>query len=301
MHPTTPARLALAVVTALTAAACSDAPSTAPAAPRRAPAAAPGANVVPNKQQTLTVCAEGPSGTYSYNMSVSQTSVNDVRLPYGTSFTLGNEECKDVVVIDQAADFTWGMSDPFTNVTITQTSAPSRTSLAAVQKTEGTPDQEVCAPPNAFPCGNDTRESGPAVTTGFNFYRGVAISYWNSEAAPPPPPIRCVASVGYWRTHESAWPAGVSPSAPFFATGKSWLDELSAPPRRKDIDVVLAHQYIAASLNLAAGAPAPFAVRASFDQVTRYFQTGRAYPILPLVVLALYNDGLTFGGPRACR
>jgi|GEM_PF-1987230 len=63
----------------------------------------------------------------------------------------------------------------------------------------------------------------------------------------------CAYSSGYWKNHNANWPTGYSPNAAWYGAGtKSWSDMLGVPPRG-DAGLILAKQYIAASLNLAQG------------------------------------------------
>ena len=48
----------------------------------------------------------------------------------------------------------------------------------------------------------------------------------------------------------STWPARFDPNAIFYDTGTSWIDVLTNPPSG-DVFYILAHQFIAAGLNLA--------------------------------------------------
>jgi hypothetical protein len=56
----------------------------------------------------------------------------------------------------------------------------------------------------------------------------------------PPCPVGCVLTQGFWKTHPNAWPAGYSPSATFFLSGKTWLDVLWTAPGG-DAYYILAH------------------------------------------------------------
>jgi hypothetical protein len=60
----------------------------------------------------------------------------------------------------------------------------------------------------------------------------------------------CTFGVGYWKRRPHAWPAPFDPGAIFYATGKPWIDVLTTPPEG-DAFYILAHQFIAAGLNLA--------------------------------------------------
>ncbi len=65
-----------------------------------------------------------------------------------------------------------------------------------------------------------------------------------------PPKDGCTRSQGYWKTHPKAWPLPTTTKL----CGKTWLSILWDQPDGGDAWVNLAHQYIAAELNVAAGA-----------------------------------------------
>jgi hypothetical protein len=88
----------------------------------------------------------------------------------------------------------------------------------------------------------------------------------------PPCPVGCVLTQGFWKTHPDAWPAGYSPSATFFLSGKTWLDVLWTAPGG-DAYYILAHQYIAAVLNVANGATPPAEVSTVINAATTWFET----------------------------
>ena len=110
----------------------------------------------------------------------------------------------------------------------------------------------------------------------------------------------CTYTQGYWKNHPSAWPAGYSPNATFFSSGKTWLEVLWTPPRGDEY-YILAHQYIAAVLNVANGATAPDSVQAAIDAATAYFQGASASRDQVLAwadTLAQFNEG--YLGPGHC-
>ncbi len=60
---------------------------------------------------------------------------------------------------------------------------------------------------------------------------------------------RCTFGAGYWKTHPLAWPARFDPDAIFYTSGMRWIEVLRTPPEG-DPYYILAHQFIAAGLNL---------------------------------------------------
>lgn len=79
----------------------------------------------------------------------------------------------------------------------------------------------------------------------------------------PPPPVDagCTLTQGYWKTHnEYATSKGLRRDWPAphdeldTLCGASWLSILGAPPEGGNAWIILAHQYIAAALNVATGA-----------------------------------------------
>jgi hypothetical protein len=117
----------------------------------------------------------------------------------------------------------------------------------------------------------------------------------------PPCPVGCVLTQGFWKTHPNAWPEGYSPNDPFFSSGKTWLEVLWTAPGG-DAYYILAHQYIAAVLNVANGATPPAEVSTVIDAATAWF--GSHGPGVPASspegqtlihwaeVLAAFNEGM---------
>ena len=111
----------------------------------------------------------------------------------------------------------------------------------------------------------------------------------------------CTYTQGYWKTHSENWPAGYDPKAPFFSFGKTWLQVLWTPPKG-NADYILAHQYIAAVLNVANGATAPDSVQAAIAAATAYFEgptsASRDQVLAWAHTLAQFNEG--YIGPGHC-
>jgi len=79
----------------------------------------------------------------------------------------------------------------------------------------------------------------------------------------------CTYTQGYWKNHPSAWDDGIKPGDPFFSSGKSWLQVLKTPPKG-NVYYILAHQYIAAQLNILNGAD-PAAVQTAIEWAAQFF------------------------------
>ena len=128
----------------------------------------------------------------------------------------------------------------------------------------------------------------------------------------------CTLTQGYWKQSHHAWPAHPLFSGTtlrdwpfhdswfFFDSRKSWQQMLDTPTRG-DPYYILAHQYIAAVLNQANGAPVPSAVRETLVKAYNYFASSpevratvsRAALIAWKDILGSYNEGRL--GVRHCR
>ncbi len=129
------------------------------------------------------------------------------------------------------------------------------------------------------------------------------------ECPPQPANPGCTLTQGYWKNH--AWPAhpmwGPSTLATwpdilgykFFDTALEWPEVLDVSPGG-DAYFILAHQYIAASLNQQNGAYVPEAVRQALVAAYEYFSLrpaeratiDRAHLISLATILDRYNNGL---------
>lgn len=87
------------------------------------------------------------------------------------------------------------------------------------------------------------------------------------------PCVGCTLTQGYWKTHSAYGPAAhpdttwlelaEGPDTPFFLSGQSWYQVLWTPPAGGNAYYILAHQYIAARLNMLNGASSTPAVDAA--------------------------------------
>lgn len=81
----------------------------------------------------------------------------------------------------------------------------------------------------------------------------------------------CTLTQGYWQRWTDRWPAGYSPDDTFYNSGQTWLDVLQTPPAGGNAYYILAHQFIAATLNVANGATAPAEVQTALANAAAYF------------------------------
>ncbi len=141
-------------------------------------------------------------------------------------------------------------------------------------------------------------------TVGVNADYSTVVTFNNvyTPPPPPPPPVGCTYTQGYWKNHSAAGPApyddgwkalagGLEHNTIFFASGKTWL-ALFRTPVRGSAYVALAHQYMAAKLNVLNGAAASANVLAALVTAESYF-SGNNVSITGLAgLLDNYNNGL---------
>lgn len=125
----------------------------------------------------------------------------------------------------------------------------------------------------------------------------------------------CTLTPGYWKTHSKYGPAPYDDTwakkgedTTFFKSGKSWYQVLWTPPRGGNAYYILSFQYIAAKLNLLAGAPTPLAVQSALTFAESFFNTygpsdklTRSFKNVVIYnagVLDSYNNG--YIGPGHC-
>jgi hypothetical protein len=98
----------------------------------------------------------------------------------------------------------------------------------------------------------------------------------------------CTRTQGYWKNHadpgrhyDTTWDAVGGPDAEFFESGHTYLEILNSSPQDGNAFLILAHQWIAAELNLAAGASVPPAVQSAFDEAQSLLQSWSAAGEIP--------------------
>jgi len=121
------------------------------------------------------------------------------------------------------------------------------------------------------------------------------------------PPTNCTYTQGYWKTHPSAWPVSSLSLGTVSYTQSQLLQILNQPAQGNGL-VVLAHQLIAAKLNIANGSDPADAAQAIADADTMvgslmvppvgagYLPTGQTSGLVEM--LTEYNEGTI--GPGHC-
>jgi hypothetical protein len=169
-------------------------------------------------------------------------------------------------------------------------------------------------PYTADQCGENTVNNTATFTTDD---RGITGSASWTVIVTIPCPTGCTLTQGYWKTHSSFGPApedptwtegSFGPTTPFFTSGKTYYQVMWTSPKGGNTYYILAHQYIAALLNIEAGAATTPAVDAAITFATNFFsthspndnlsKTDRAAVIAAAGTLGSYNEGLI--GPGHC-
>lgn len=216
----------------------------------------------------------------------------DVPVIADFNVTLNDGECRSVWVQG-------GATDPNELVTVTETAVPGYTTTW----TKAT----LTAGGIANDAGAGLVASG---SVGANPLTGVVVTFINTQDVVEEP--GCTLTQGYWKTHSShgpapeddGWDAVGGPDVQFFSSGKTWFELFWTPPKGGNKYIQLAHQYMAAKLNILNGASTTPAVDAAITAAETYFNSG-ATPQNPGTVpaglastLADYNEGTI--GPGHC-
>ena len=73
---------------------------------------------------------------------------------------------------------------------------------------------------------------------------------------------------GYWKNHPDNWRCLTDTG--FFYSGQTWLEVLQTPPKGGNAYYILAHQYIAAKLNVCNGCWAPCGICTAEELFNKY-------------------------------
>lgn len=172
-------------------------------------------------------------------------------------------------------------------------------------------------PFSADACGEHDFPNTASFTTNDTATTGA--SSWNVHVTVPCP-TGCTLTQGYWKTHsvygpakpaDPTWgllPGGLGPNTPFFISGQTWYQVFWTNPKGGSAYYILAHQYMAAKLNILAGVASTSQVDAAIAWSETFFttytptsnlsKTVRQQAIATAGVLGSYNEGLI--GPGHC-
>jgi hypothetical protein len=166
---------------------------------------------------------------------------------------------------------------------------------------------------NMFACGETLPFTNTATLTDAAGRKVTSSATLTFTPAVCKPTKSCTLTQGYWKQRKHAWPA--HPLFPgttlrdwpfasswfFFGGDKHWQDVLETPPKG-DAYYILAHQYIAAVLNQANGAPPVPSVQSTLEKAYLYFSKQATASRTDLTawadLLAKYNEGKL--GVRHC-
>lgn len=137
------------------------------------------------------------------------------------------------------------------------------------------------------------------------------INFSIERTTTPPAPYGCTLTQGYWKTHASGkkydtrWD-GMQDAA-FYGSGQTYLEVLKTAPKGGNAYYILAHQFIAAKLNMKEASSTP-EVTEAFNKAEAYFNAStpenpyetvdRAQLVEWADLLTAYNEGKI--GPGHC-
>lgn len=169
----------------------------------------------------------------------------------------------------------------------------------------------------ATDCGDHTINNTATFTTNDTSTTGTAS--WTVTVTVPCP-TGCTLTQGYWKTHSKYGPAPFDPTwantgtpdfhedTMFYTSGQTYYQVMWTAPKGGNAYYILAHQYIAALLNIRAGAATTPAVDAALAYANTFFntytptstlsKTERANAIAAAGTLGSYNTGTI--GPGHC-
>lgn len=249
--------------------------------------AAPAAPVV---SSTLDVCADEATGAWRYSGVVAvQGAEGAVRVDNRIQNQTSRAGYADALVAKSAAQAGAQRAGATTVVPYSLSAAPLTLGVL-----RGSAKVQVFG---------QSRDPGLKVLT-------VESEVLNADAVCGCAPKGCVRTQGYWGNKPNVlWPAPYDRKAWFFSSGLTWQQVLDSPVRGNAY-LILAHQYIAAVLNRAAGASAPSGVQGVISAATDWFRGGAtlsscgpgecALQKTWAGTLDVYNNGEYPGAPQHC-
>jgi hypothetical protein len=240
--------------------------------------------------QTATVCKSGPLGSYSFTVANSgATNEADVLSASPVTLTVTDAGVPACAVIFTRTTFAGGTFDLPAVITVTENASPL-TTLSSITVASAPRDGARPAVVNL---------AGRSAEVAVNAFHSVKVTFVNEAIHV----AGCTYTQGWYKNPKHMWPAGFSRTAKFDG-GMSWIDLYNTPPRGSQY-IILAHQYMTTTMNIASGASVPAYVQTAYDKATAYFLaggngTGAGDIAGVAAILDEYNNGLASGGPAHC-
>jgi hypothetical protein len=248
------ARYSAAALSLIAAAACVDSPVTPTPTPNITVLGAAALATKPPLDVSLVgqawVCKEGngPATDFTFDVAVNGGTAVSQTIPVGTCALVHSVPTN---VSSQAF------------VSVTETAIPANWTLSTIiiesNSSNTNAYQPVINSPNA----------SARITNDV----GVVITFTNTFTPPGP---GCTRTQGFWKNHEELWDA-VADGKPFLTTstfynsGVSYITIMKTPPAKGNAYLQLAHQFIAARLNVNGGSSGVAAVDAALGGAAAYF------------------------------
>ncbi len=297
-------RLAPALAVAALVAACADqptpfAPTLAPSAPSLAVTGKPDLNAPRSFEGEVWVCKDGTPSAVSFNFDYVVTKVSDGSTYASGTVAVPMGQCVLAYTLDV---------DGLYNASVTEkTPLPANWSLTSIIYEYGTGVESYSPAPVVNLVGSNV--SGVRISNDW----GAVMTFTNTYT-PPPPPSYCTLTQGYWKNHTEDWDSGqnyVDSGDIFYNSGKTYIEIMNTPPKGGNAYLQLAHQFIAASLNVGGTSGSGIAaVDAALAGADAYFAAAAAGIPAPTgatktqlqawaSTLGSFNEGLT--GPGHCN
>lgn len=231
-----------------------------------------GAIVTYHNNAVVNVCKHGPAATFQYQMGLGATM---------QSLSLADGECKPIGTVPSAQ-----ADDVIVTV---RENASSSYKLDHIGLVQG--------------LGSEKSMTG-ATSASFEGAHGAVIHFYNVPVTSTS--SGCTYTQGYYKNKG----ASLLPTGMFHSSGQTYLAVLETAPKGGNAYYILAHQYIAASLN-AKKASVPSDVQTALTNAAAYFATSGITPNAPYTasytkdkltgwadLLTSYNEGKA--GPSHC-
>ena len=298
-------RLAPALAVAALVAACADqptpfAPSLAPTTPSLSVTGKPNLGDRLSFEGELWVCKDGTPSAQSFNFDYLVTNTSDQSTVASGTVAVPMGQCV------MAASVATTASGSFDATVTEQNPLPAGWALTSIVGEYPT----GVTPPTPVVSLASYSISGVRINNDW----GAVVTFTNTYTPPPPPPSYCSLTQGYWKNHTEDWDNGekyVDAGDLFYNSGKTYIQIMNTPPAGGNAYLQLAHQFIAASLNVnGLSGSGVAAVDAALAGAHAYFAAAAAGIPSPTgatrtqlqswaSTLAQFNEGLI--GPGHCN